>query len=105
MASGGTLDLNVGKLECSSNGNGVEVEAATADAVRRAPPHQLQFNRERATNIDRARRSISTEARKANLVDSITSFSTIPKKYSIKFDIQAIKLTQEADDEKENNRW
>ena len=76
------------KLECSSNGKGEGAEAATADAaVRRAPPHQLQFNRERATNIDRARRSISTEARKANLVDSITSFSTIPKKYSIKFDI------------------
>ena len=40
--------------------------------------------------IDRARRSISTEARQANLIDQIAQFNTIPKLYDIKFDLSAI---------------
>ena len=37
--------------------------------------------------IDRARRSISVEARQANLIDQIAQFNDIPKKYEIKFDL------------------
>ena len=71
----------------------------------RAPVHgHGSMARDRTSYIDRARRSISTEARKANLVDSITSFSTLPKKYNIKFDFGSIKddPTDEVESEKEN---
>ena len=40
--------------------------------------------------IDRARRSISTEARQANLIDQIAQFNAIPKLYDIKFDLSAL---------------
>ena len=71
----------------------------------RAPVHgHGSMARDRTSYIDRARRSISTEARKANLVDSITSFSTLPKKYNIKFDFGSIKddAADGLDEEKEN---
>lgn len=45
---------------------------------------------ERAVNMDRARRSISVEARLAILVEHIAQFNEIPKKYDIKFDLSAL---------------
>ena len=50
--------------------------------------------------VDRARRSISIEARQANLIDQIAQFNEIPKKYEIKFDLS--NLIQEEVKEQDN---
>mgnify|MGYP000886227104 CR=1 FL=1 len=42
--------------------------------------------------MDRARRSISVEARQANLIDQIAQFNEMPKKYEIKFDLTGLQL-------------
>lgn len=57
--------------------------------------NEIQLPRE-SRYIERARRSISTEARQTNLVESIALFNSIPKKYEIKFD-----LPQLTDDDKQ----
>ena len=50
-------------------------------------------------NIDRARRSISVEARQANLIDQIAQFNDIPKKYEIHFDLTGFQAATKADEE------
>ena len=52
--------------------------------------NSIQLPRENMHYIDRARRSISTEARQANLIDQIAQFNAIPKLYDIKFDLSAL---------------